>query len=220
MKKRKQAPRLLGGVNRSQTTLFVGAVIIFVVGIAVGYLMSTPTPTKDAVYEVASKKLIDTAKDEIRTGFKAQSTDNCGQPAGEGASQDRSKVFEQYLKVNKYANRAVIRGCSDVDNLLAKNPVSGKWEMTSVNIALDARANPVWQRVCLIDDITVADTKTRPENTSIDVGNLVGCRKLSERDQVAHILRSTGQKPSEAGIKEYIRGSEEFIDAFDKQNRQ
>lgn len=122
--------------------------------------------------------------------------------------------FDKYLKVNKYANRAVVRTCDQSDYLLAKNPLNGEWEQTTVNMALDARANPAWQVECLIDDITTADTKVRGENSSIDTYNLIGCRKIMEREQVVNILFKSGTfKRSELTQKDvdvYIKGAEDF----------
>jgi len=105
-------------------------------------------------------------------------------PAGDNLSHDqRVKSFNAYFKVNQYANRAVVRGCNDTDQMLAKMD-NGKWLPTDVNIRLDTRQNPQWQKECLIDDITVADDKVRPENGSIDAFNLSTCNKLRRESYI------------------------------------
>lgn len=93
---------------------------------------------------------------------------------------DRIKTFNKYFKVNQYANRAVFRGCNDTDQLLAKND-TGKWVKTTVNIVLSSRQDSLWQKACLIDDITTADSLVRPQNSSIDAHNLKVCDSLSKQ---------------------------------------
>lgn len=112
-------------------------------------------------------------KDIIRQYFVASTT--CRDDTRSHA--ERVKEFNKYFKVNKYANRAVIRGCNDTDFMLAKDD-SGKWQKTDVNVILSLRLNPKWQKECLIDDITTADTKVRPENKSIDSFNYNICNSL------------------------------------------
>lgn len=99
------------------------------------------------------------------------------------SARDRILEFNKYFKVNKYANRAVIRGCNDSDLMLARAD-SNKWLVTEVNITLNTRQNPVWQQACLIDDITTADTKVRSENASIDDHNLSVCDKLRKESYI------------------------------------
>lgn len=96
---------------------------------------------------------------------------------------DRIKTFNKYFKVNQYGNRAVLRGCNDADQMLAKDD-TGKWITTDVNIVLSARQNPEWQKACLILDITTADTNVRPENTSIDANNLKVCDSLGKQSYI------------------------------------
>ena len=93
------------------------------------------------------------------------------------------KEFNRYFETNKYGNRAVIRGCNDADAMLFKDD-SGKWQRSDVNITLNTRQNPEWQKACLIDDITKADTKVRPENSAIDAGNLEICENLAKESYV------------------------------------
>lgn len=99
------------------------------------------------------------------------------------SSEVRVQLFEKYLRINKYANRAVIRGCNDGDSLLAKVK-TGQWQRTDVNINIDLRANPKWQRACQIDDIIKADTVIRSENQSIDAENLAECQYLASHNEV------------------------------------
>jgi hypothetical protein len=103
---------------------------------------------------------------------------------------ERIKEFNQYFKVNQYANRAVIRGCNDADTLLVKDD-NGKWQRTDVNIILSSRQNPEWQKACYIEDITVADSKVRPENGSIDANNLAICNSLAKESYIEVNLKSS-----------------------------
>lgn len=168
----------------------------------------------DARYSLASSSDIAAAKDAISARFKAQSSTNCTDSSDPIKPADRQAVFDKYLKVNKYANRAVIRGCNDIDKLLIKDPVTDEWKTTSINVSLDTRANPAWQVECLIDDITKADDTVRSENSSIDTSNLVGCRIIKEREQVVNILSKSGIRKrsdiKQEDIDLYINGGESF----------
>lgn len=186
--------------------------IALVLGIGVGHSLPTKEVTEPG-YKFASSNDIKLAKDDIRNSFKAQSSTDCKDQSDPTSPQAREAVFEKYLKVNKYANRAVIRGCNDDDSLLVKDPYTNKWEKTVVNIALDARANPVWQKECLIDDITLPDSKVRSENSSIDVTNLVSCRILKENDQIVYLQKSIGEKPDRNAVSSQIKGSEDFFNS-------
>lgn len=104
-------------------------------------------------------------------------------PTDNISHDERVASFNKYFKVNQYANRAVIRGCNDADTLLAKAD-DGTWQRTDVNIRLDTRQNPSWQKACLIDGITTADTVVRPENASIDKFNLQTCNSLRRQSYV------------------------------------
>lgn len=193
---------------------FVVGVASLVLGLAVG-VYSTQKHASDPRYELASRSEISTAKASITSLFKAQSSTQCTDETDPISPQDREKVFDDYLKVNKYANRAVIRGCSDTDSLLAKNPINGKWEEAAANISLDTRANPAWQRECLIDDITKADEIVRPENGTIDTSNFIDCRVLLEREQIYTILVLSGTYKSseitQKDIDHYIKSAEDFM---------
>jgi hypothetical protein len=96
---------------------------------------------------------------------------NCSDPA-------LTARFYKYLRVNIRNTRAVVRDCNGGDHLLAR--INGVWRVTTVNMALDARVNPTWQRACDITDITRADDRTRPENRSIDANNLGLCNALQD----------------------------------------
>src|SRR5260370_29078992 len=112
---------------------------------------------------------IQKAKDVITAKYLNSNSGGCNATNGLTA-QDNIKTFKKYLKVNSLVNRAVIRVCG-ADSLLAKSP-SGEWVQTGVNMSLDKRVSPVWQKACLIQEITTADTVVRPENSSIVTDNL------------------------------------------------
>lgn len=186
--------------------------ISLLIGVGVGYFLNQP---HDARYNLASRSEIKLIKQEITKQYQADSSTNCTDDTDPIKPADRVEVFKEYLKVNKYGNRAVIRGCNDGDSLLAKNPISGAWEMTNVNVSLDLRANPSWQVECMIDDITIADDVTRSENNGIDINNFVACRQLKEREQITAIFVSSGTDKdfptTEAIIKDYIKSAEDFF---------
>jgi len=117
------------------------------------------------------------AETDITNKYLQASSTGCSDPSDPVKPQDRIAVFKKYLKVNGYANRAVIRGCNDSDSLLYKNR-AGEWQRSTVNVSLDRRANPKWQKACLIQDITRADTVERPENKSLDDINYQLCQQL------------------------------------------
>lgn len=145
--------------------------------VAVGLFLFVPhyKPLK-----LASKSELEQAHyDVIKQHFVASTTCN----NDTRSKTDRIITFNKYFKVNKYANRAVLRGCNDADVMLAKND-AGKWVKTDVNIQLQLRQNPVWQQACLIDDITKADTVVRPENKSIDANNRAICDKLQKESYI------------------------------------
>jgi hypothetical protein len=130
--------------------------------------------------KLASDQQIQDAHHDVIQKFFV-STTTCKNDVEDKAA--RIKEFNQYFKVNKYANRAVIRGCNDADMLLVKGEDS-QWQPSNVNIILDFGQNPEWQKACLIDDITKTDTKVRPENNSIDANNLKLCDSLIKESYI------------------------------------
>lgn len=199
---------------RLRAIIGTGAATMFLLGLVAGHFLLGQENT-DARYSVVSSSDRDKVRAELSSQFKKASTEDCGDNPDSNTLTERQKIFDDYLKVNKYANRAVMRGCYGTDALLAKDPVTAKWQRTAVNISLSHRANPAWQEECLIDDITTADTVVRSENSSIDTTNFVGCRQLKEREQIVDILDRSGtirrSDITQENIDEYIRGSEEFF---------
>ncbi len=153
--------------NRHQLTLITISVIV---GIIFGLLSCKNMPTATG----ASGAELEKARKDISKQYLAESSTKCSGKDDPTKPTDRVEVFYKYLRVNKFGNRAVIRGCYDFDNLLYKNK-SGEWVKTTVNMSLDTRVNPKWQKECLIEDITVADDVVRPENDSIDLLNFQEC---------------------------------------------
>jgi hypothetical protein len=127
--------------------------------------------------QILIKSDIQKAKDAITAKYLWSNPLGCDE-TNPISHNDQIKMFKKYLKVNSLVNRAVIRVCNG-DSLLAKKP-DGKWVQTAVNMSLDTRVNPVWQKACLIQDITTADTVVRPENSSIDADNLKECQTLAQ----------------------------------------
>jgi hypothetical protein len=125
----------------------------------------------------ASGKEIEEARKTIAAQYINESSVACTDTSDPISPTGRIVVFYKYLRVNRYADRAVIRGCDNIDSLLAKTR-EGKWVRTQVNMALDARVNIRWQNACDIADITVADDVERPENMSIDEENYQECLQI------------------------------------------
>lgn len=131
---------------------------------------------------VANGNEMATAYKEVTAKFLAASSTDCTDATDPIKPTGRTATFYEYLRVNRYANRAVIRGCNNLDHLLAKT--SNGWEMTNVNVSLDLRANPTWQKACMIEGITRPDDKVRPENSSIDSMNLEECDYIRQNNKV------------------------------------
>ena len=146
----------------------VGAIML-AIGIAIGALYPGS----------ASLSPMQKARDAVTKQYLYESSTGCKDLSDPIKPSERVAVFEKYLRVNERLNRAVIRGCNDRDSLLALAP-NGTWQTTTVNISLDARANPAWAKACFVDDILGADDTVRPENASIDEFNLQACTALAK----------------------------------------
>lgn len=136
---------------------------------------------RSALESLADGNKLESARAEVEHQYLGLST-TCG-PQDNLTPEQRKTSFYEYLRVNRYANRALIRSCNDIDHLLAKTE-KGAWEMTGVNVSLDQRAGPTWQTACLIDDITLTDNVSRPENNSIDKMNLEHCRYMARHNKL------------------------------------
>lgn len=145
--------------------------------LTIGFVIGWSLRPHPAQLPLATAEQKEHAVQEISRLYRAANTTGCSDPSDPKKLQDRIAVFTAYLRVNSYANRAVMRGCNNADYLLAKTK-AGSWVRTNVSLALDARVNARWQQECLIQDITVTDTEIRPENTSLDNLNFEECRKI------------------------------------------
>lgn len=172
-KTKKEPKQYFENVPRRLVYAFI---IVFAVVAALLYLcvphykplqLATTQQTQDAHRDIIQRYFL------ISTSCKDDNRDKT----------DRIKTFNKYFETNKYGNRAVFRGCNDADVMLFKDD-RGKWQRSDVNIVLSSRQNPEWQKACLIDDITKADTKVRPENSSIDAGNLEICETLAKESYI------------------------------------
>jgi len=197
-------------LENKQTILLivVAGVILFLLGVLVAYLVLPKS--NDIRFGRASSDDIAAAKNAAYNMYFVDDATKCD----DSHETTRVNTFNKYFKVNKYGNRAVARGCADSDTLFAKDPLSGVWHPTIINMSLDKRANPIWQVECMIEDITVADTVVRSENSTIDTYNLVGCRQLKEKELMVKILKTNSEKDgfdlTTEDIKEYIKGAESF----------
>ena|GEM_PF-3604534 len=153
----------------------VVALVILIVGVAIGYYANNLLQAKPA-----SAQEIEQAKNEIADLYKDKAVDACWRVNnGPNLAAGKYELTYRNIQINKRANRAIITDCSENSNLLAKNR-TGKWVATNINITNFNRINPVWQKECGIEDITVADDVVRPENSSIDEMNLEECKQLNQ----------------------------------------
>lgn len=150
--------------------------MVLVIGFTAGFYAKTSTIQQTLQY--ASAQEIENAKNAISELYKDKAIDSCKGPTeASDLTADRYELNYNYIRINKYANRAIITDCGGYSTLLAKNSL-GVWNATNINVVTSNRVNPIWQKECLIDDITVADDIVRPENSSIDQFNLEDCKKL------------------------------------------
>ncbi len=151
------------------------AAVFLTIGVAVGFLGANLFSPR-----VATTQEIEQAKTQIAKVYEGKTVDACWRVNdGSNLAADKYELNYRNLRINKFANRAIITDCGELDTLLAKNK-SGEWAQTNVNLQLANRVNPTWQKECVIDDITVADDVVRPENSSIDEMNLEECKKLKQ----------------------------------------
>jgi len=156
--------------------VILGAVIF--VGVGIGLLTVYKAGANQQITSTpanATGRQLEADRAAILDAYLAKAT-TCPSGSSE-TTAEATTTFYKYLRVNIHGDRAVIRGCGDADQLLAK--LNGKWQATEVNMSLDTAANPTWQQACDITDITRADTKVRPENNSIDSFNLKLCQGLA-----------------------------------------
>lgn len=157
--------------------VIMGAILLIALGVGLLAAFKGGAAQQLASMPVnATGRQLEADRAQIIDAYLAKAA-KCSPGSTESAAQATTN-FYKYLRVNIHGDRAVIRGCGNADQLLAK--IGGKWQTTDVNMNLDASANPSWQRACDIADITRADTKVRPENTSIDAFNLKLCQGLQQ----------------------------------------
>lgn len=158
-------------------------IIGFGIGLAVQAIISSDHDARRAatLTVAASPQDIENAKNQIAELYKGQTVGACWEVnRGERLAIGKYELTYRNLRINQYADRAIITDCGDFDTLLVKNN-AGQWMKTSVNLQISNRVNPTWQKECGIEDITVADDQVRPENSSIDAMNLAECKKLNQQ---------------------------------------
>lgn len=188
--------------NPSKILKLLVSVLLLASAVVLGYGLGTNKPRGDSRYTLASRGEISLAEQQIRDKFKQTVAANCDSDIM--TPQERLDTFEKYLKVNKYANRAVIRGCDNIDEFLVKG-LDGSWQGSTVNVSLDLRANPFWRAECLADDILEVDDTVRPENSSIDASNLAACQAYTARDFAKSQLEATDEKVSDNSVYQLIQ---------------
>lgn len=162
--------------TKQNSLTYTVAVAILLVGFAAGYFAHSFAQTKPA-----SAQKVEQAKSKIAKLFEGKTVDACWTVnKEENLGSGKYELTYRNLRINKYANRAIVSDCSDRDTLLYKNS-SGEWTETTVNLQIGNRVSPTWQKECEIEDITVTDDTVRPENSSIDELNLKECKELKRR---------------------------------------
>jgi hypothetical protein len=155
---------------------YIFALIILIVGFTAGYFANNLTQTKPV-----SAQEIEQAKNEIAYLYKGKAVEACWRVnSGANLAAEKYELTYRNIQINNRANRAIITDCGENSTLLAKNG-AGKWVVTNINITNFNRINPVWQKECGIEDITVADDVVRPENSSIDEMNHEECKLLNQQ---------------------------------------
>jgi hypothetical protein len=152
------------------------ALAVLVAGFFIGYCANNLMQAKQA-----SAQQMEQAKGEIASLYKDDTVDACWR-VNEGGNLAAGKYELTYrnLRIKKQADLAIISDCSERDTLLFKSK-SGQWTQTTVNLQIGNRVNPVWQKECGIEDITIADDQVRPENSSIDDMNLAECKQIKQQ---------------------------------------
>ncbi len=111
-------------------------IIALTIGIALGVGLESALVPQPIQLNLASAAEKENARQDIaRMYLTNNGSINCTDPTDPIKPQDRTSVFNKYLQVNGYVNRAVVRGCNNVDQLLAKTK-NGEWVMTNVNVNL------------------------------------------------------------------------------------
>ena len=152
-------------------TLAVAAVLSVILGFVVGLLWRSG---------LATPRQIEAAKNQVVLNIAEERIVGACPEGGDKVELKMGKIVPNYrnIKINKYANRAIVTDCAERDELFVKTQ-DGFWDPTNkVNLQLSNRANPVWLKECLIDDIVVADEIIRQENSSIDAMNLKECKRI------------------------------------------
>lgn len=157
---------------------YLPVILTLLIGLLIGYGLGIVLKPQSQKLDLATATEKANAKEMISLHYRDANTIKCSDSTDPLLPNDRVAVFDNYLRVNGYANRAVIRGCNNLDRLLVKTR-QGDWVLTEVNLNLDTRVNPKWQRECMIQDITTTDTVTRPENSTIDSSNFQECQKIN-----------------------------------------
>ena len=165
----------MGKKNKNASSYSI-ILIVLATGLFIGYfagnIMQAQSP---------SAQQIENAKKDISKLYEGKLVDACWTVNnGPNVGVGKYELNYRYLRINKQLNRAIITDCGEIDKLLYKNK-SGQWVETSINITLNNRVNPAWQKACGIQDITTTDDQVRPENSSVDDMNLKLCNQISQQ---------------------------------------
>ncbi len=89
---------------------------------------------------------------------------------------DRIANFNNYLSINKSGDRAILRGCNDIDQVYARRD-NGRW-VPLFTINADMAQDNTVRQACGIEDITVGETDTRAENQSANTIKVATCKNF------------------------------------------
>ena len=84
--------------------------------------------------------------------------------------------FNNYLSINAAGDRAILRGCSDIDQVYARRN-DGLW-VPLFTINADVAQDNAVRQACGIEDITVGENDTRSENQSANAIKVETCKNI------------------------------------------
>lgn len=142
--------------------LFILLILTFVVITGWFFYKNIQTDDGSVVDSAQQEYAIEQAKITLQNKYLNQMT-KCGDGDNRTAPQ-RIITFHEYFKVNHSADRAIMRGCNDVDQLFAKTK-DGKW-FPLFTLHADRDQDNEVRKVCKIEDITTGFDDDLPENQS------------------------------------------------------
>lgn len=86
---------------------------------------------------------------------------------------DRMATFNTYFALNRDGDRAIMRGCNDIDQVYARIGGTKWYPLFTINA--DAKQDDAVRKACKIEDITVGEADTKAENQSANALKIQHC---------------------------------------------